>query len=85
MTHPAPRLSAHPASALLALGVSLVLSLSQSACGLGDSGSAAVTAAKLKAREAESAKAAKEQFEQQLAESQQKAAQRQKDLEAATR
>ena len=41
MTHPAPRLSARPASALLALGVSLDLSLSQSACGLGDSGSIA--------------------------------------------
>lgn len=85
MTHPAPRLSARPASALLALGVSLVLSLSQSACGLGDSGSAAVTAAKLKAHEAEGARATQEQLERQLAESQERAAQRQKEIEAATR
>lgn len=85
MTHQAPRLFARPASALLAPSFAVLLSLSLSACGLGDSGGAAVTAAKLKAREAESARAAKEQFEQQLAESQQKAAQRQKDIEAATR
>ena len=81
MTHHSPCLPARAAAALLALSSSLFLP----ACGLGDSGSAAVTAAKLKAREAESAKAAKEQFEQQLAESQQKAAQRQKEIEAATR
>jgi hypothetical protein len=63
----------------------LALLLSLSACGLGDSGSAAVTAAKLKAQEAESARATKEQLERQLAESQERAAQRQKEIEAATR
>ncbi|MCK6386098.1 MAG: hypothetical protein L6Q65_00640 [Zoogloea sp.] len=74
-------LSAQPVSLLFALSLSLPLS----ACGLGDSGSAAVTAAKLKASEAESARATKEKLEQQIADTQQQAAQRQKEIDAATR
>lgn len=69
----------------LSTAVPLTLLLSLSACGLGDSGSAAVTAAKLKAHEAEGARATQEQLERQLAESQERAAQRQKEIEAATR
>ena len=68
-----------------ALPAALLLALSLSACGLGDSGSAAVTAAKLKASEAESARATKEKLEQQIADSQQEAAKRQKEIDAATR
>ena len=79
MTRHPHRIFALPTSLPLALLLSL------SACGLGDSGSAAVTAAKLKAQEAESARATKEQLERQLAESQERAAQRQKEIEAATR
>ncbi|MBL8433530.1 MAG: hypothetical protein JNL99_01210 [Zoogloea sp.] len=63
----------------------LCLAASLSACGLGDSGSATVTAAKLKASEAENALATKEKLEQQIADTQQQAAQRQKEIEAATR
>jgi outer membrane lipopolysaccharide assembly protein LptE/RlpB len=79
MTRHHHRISALPTALLLALLLSL------SACGLGDSGSAAVTAAKLKAHEAEGARATKEQLERQLADSQEQAAQRQKEIEAATR
>jgi uncharacterized protein YlxW (UPF0749 family) len=63
----------------------LCLAASLSACGLGDSGSAAVTAAKLKASEADNARATKQKLEQQIADTQQQAAQRQKEIDAATR
>ena len=79
MTRHHHRISVLPTALLLALLLSL------SACGLGDSGGAAVTAAKLKAHEADGARAAKEQLERQLADSQEQAAQRQKEIEAATR
>ncbi len=78
--HPHRR-DARPTALLIALSLSVLLS----ACGLGDSGSAAVTAAKLKASEAESARATKEKLEQQIADSQQEAAKRQKEIDAATR
>ena len=79
MTRHPLRISALPTALLLTMLLSL------SACGLGDSGSAAVTSAKLKASEAESARATKEKLEQQIAENQQQAARRQKEIEAATR
>lgn len=55
------------------------------ACGLGDVGSSAATAAKLKAQEAEQAKAAQVQITNQLDAAQQQAEQRRKEIEAATR
>ena len=76
MTRHHHRISVLPTALLLALLLSL------SACGLGDSGGAAVTAAKLKAHEAEGARATKEQLERQLADSQEQAAQRQKKHES---
>lgn len=84
-TRPTEKTTMRPHPLLSVLPAALLLALPLSACGLGDSGSAAVTAAKLKASEAESARATKEKLEQQIAESQQQAAQRQKEIEAATR
>ena len=55
------------------------------ACGLADTGSSAATAAKLKAQEAEQARAAQAQIESQLEAAQQQAGQRRKEIEAATR
>ncbi len=65
--------------------VSLTASLLLCACGLGDVGSSAATAAKLKAQEAEQAKAAQVQITNQLDAAQQQAEQRRKEIEAATR
>lgn len=55
------------------------------ACSLSDSGTAAVTAAQLKAREAEQAQAAKAQIQQQLDAANQQAEERRKQIDAATR
>lgn len=65
--------------------VSIATSLLLCACGLGDVGSSAATAAKLKAQEAEQAKAAQVQITNQLDAAQQQAEQRRKEIEAATR
>ncbi|WP_298622388.1 hypothetical protein [uncultured Zoogloea sp.] len=65
--------------------VSLTASLLLCACGLGDVGSSAATAAKLKAQEAEQAKAAQVQITNQLDAAQQQAEERRKEIEAATR
>ena len=65
--------------------VSLTAPLLLCACGLGDVGSSAATAAKLKAQEAEQAKAAQVQITNQLDAAQQQAEQRRKEIEAATR
>lgn len=65
--------------------VSLTASLLLCACGLGDVGSSAATAAKLKAQEAEQAKAPQVQITNQLDAAQQQAEQRRKEIEAATR
>lgn len=65
----------------------LVLSMSfmLSACGVSDSGTAAVTATQLKAREAEQAQATKAQIQQQLDAVNQQAEERRKQIDAATR
>ena len=55
------------------------------ACGLGDAGSSATAAAKLKAQEAEQARAAQAGIASQLDAAQQQAGQRRKEIEAATR
>jgi hypothetical protein len=65
--------------------VSLTASLLLCACGLGDVGSSAATAAKLKAQEAEQAKAAQVQITNQLDAAQQQAEERRKEIEEATR
>lgn len=54
-------------------------------CGLGDAGSSAATAAKLKAHEAEQAQATKARIETQLDAANQQAEQRRKEAEAANR
>ena len=79
MTRPHHRISVLPTALLLALLLSL------SACGLGDSGGAAVTAAKLKAHEAGTARATKRQLERQRSDRHGQPGQRQKEKEAATR
>ena len=56
-----------------------------SACGVADTGSSAVTAAKIKAQQAEQAQAAKVEIEKQLDATREQAEQRRKDIEAATR
>lgn len=65
----------------------LMLSMSflLGACGVSDSGTAAVTAAQLKAREAEQAQATKAQIQQQLDAVNQQAEERRKQIDAATR
>lgn len=55
------------------------------ACGVSDTGSAAVTAAQLKAREAEQAQTTKAQIEQQLDAANRQAEERRKEIDAATR
>ena len=79
MTRHHHRISVLPTALLLALLLSL------SACALSEGGVAPAPAAKPKAHEAEGARATKEQLERQLADSQEQAAQRQKEIEAATR
>ncbi|NML25223.1 hypothetical protein [Zoogloea dura] len=54
-------------------------------CGLGDAGSSAATAAKLKAHEAEQAQATRARIETQLDAANQQAEQRRKEAEAANR
>lgn len=63
----------------------LSMTLFLTACGVSDSGSAAVTAAQLKARETEQAQAAKAQIEQQLDAANRQAEERRKQIDAATR
>ena len=77
-----PALPGKPAASRLA---GLIASLLLCACGLGDAGSSATAAAKLKAQEAEQARAAQVGIASQLDAAQQQAGQRQKDIEAATR
>ncbi len=61
------------------------LLLSLGGCGLGDAGSSAATAAKLKAQEAEQARTTKAAIEAQLDAANQQAEQRRKEAEAASR
>lgn len=61
------------------------LLLSLGGCGLGDAGSSAATAAKLKAREAEQTQTTKAAIEAQLDAANQQAEQRRKEAEAANR
>lgn len=61
------------------------LLLSLAGCGLGDAGSSAATAAKLKAQEAEQAQTTKAAIEAQLDAANQQAEQRRKEAEAANR
>jgi len=56
-----------------------------SACGVADVGSSAATAAKLKAQEAEQARATKAQVEKQLEAARQQEEQQRKAIDAATR
>lgn len=63
--------------------VSMALLLA--ACGVSDTSTAVITAAQLKAREAEQARAAKAQIEQQLEAANQQAEERRKQIDAATR
>ena len=74
-----------PSRALPGSVASVAASLLLCACGLGDVGSSAATAAKLKAQEAKQAKAAQVQITNQLDAAQQQAEQRRKEIEAATR
>lgn len=74
-----------PSRALPGSVVSAATSLLLCACGLGDVGGSAATAAKLKAQEAEQARAAQVQITNQLDAAQQQAEQRRKEIEAATR
>lgn len=74
-----------PSRALPGSVASVAASLLLCACGLGDAGSSAATAAKLKAQEAEQARAAQVQITNQLDAAQQQAEQRRKEIEAATR
>ena len=67
------------------LGLLLIAPLLLCACGFGDAGTSAATAAKLKAQEAEQARAAQVQITNQLDAAQQQAEQRRKEIEAATR
>lgn len=72
-------------SAFIQRLVMLTTTLLLSACGVSDTGTAAVTATQLKAREAEQAQAAKAQIEQQLDAANQQAEERRKQIDAATR
>lgn len=64
----------------------LSMTLLLTACGVSDSGTAAVTAAQLKAQEAEQAQATKARIEQQLeAANRQAEEERRKQIDAATR
>lgn len=74
-----------PSRALPGSVVSAATSLLLCACGFGDVGGSAATAAKLKAQEAEQARAAQVQITNQLDAAQQQAEQRRKEIEAATR
>ncbi len=63
----------------------LAIPLLLAACGFGDTGGSAATAAKLKAGEAEQAQASRARIDQQLDAAQQQSEQRRKEIEAATR
>lgn len=63
----------------------LSMTLFLTACGISDSGSAAVTAAQLKAHEAEQAQAAKSQIDQQLDAANRQAEERRKQIDTAAR
>lgn len=72
-------------SRLPAIVTGTLATLLTSACGVADTGSSAVTAAKIKAQQAEQAQAAKVEIEKQLDAAREQAEQRRKDIEAATR
>lgn len=72
-------------SAFIARLTLLSMALLLSACGVSDSGTAAVTAAQLKAREAEQAQTKKAQIQQQLDAANQQADEHRKQIDAATR
>ncbi len=69
----------------LPMPVILAIPLLLAACGLGDTGGSAATAAKLKASEAEQARAGRARIDQQLEAAEQQTEQRRKEIEAATR
>ncbi|MBS0355581.1 MAG: hypothetical protein JSR83_16975 [Proteobacteria bacterium] len=72
-------------SAFISRLVIVPMALLLAACGVSDTGTAAVTAAQLKAREAEQAQAAKAQIEQQLEAANRQAEEQRKQIDAATR
>lgn len=81
---PDPLEPAMPSAFISRLAI-VSMALLLAACGVSDTGTAAVTTAQLKAREAEQAQATKAQIEQQLEAANQQAEERRKQIDAATR
>lgn len=82
---PLPAFNAGPTPRFIRPLLLTALLISLAGCGLGDAGSSAATAAKLKAQEAEQARTTKAAIEAQLDAANQQAEQRRKEAEAASR